>query len=138
MNKRTHAGQGLLAVVLQCGPELDRMMRSGLLACVLLTALAGCSTTGGILGGGGSPTVAACIPVVLQDAQNIHQLEAGLTAVAVAPVTVMPPPVMTQPPPVVVTMPTTPGAPPIVTPAPMPTMPTPSGPGGPIVTPNRR
>jgi hypothetical protein len=110
-------------------------MKQIIAAGLLLTALAGCSTTSGILGGAG-PTVAACIPVVLQDAANIHQLEAGLTAVAVAPVTVMPPPVMTQPPPVVVT-PTGPGSPPIVTPAPMPT-PTPSGPGGPIVTPNRR
>lgn len=93
-------------------------------ACVLLTALAGCSTTSGILGGG-SPTVAACLPVVLQDAQNIHQLEGGLTAIAAAPVTVMPPPVMTQPPPVVVTMPTAPGQPPIVQPAPMPVNPHP-------------
>lgn len=86
---------------------------------VLLAALAGCSTPGGILSGG-SPTVAACIPVVLQDAQNIHQLEGGLTAIQAAPVTVMPPPVMMQPPPMTVTPPTQPGMPPTVTPAPNP------------------
>ncbi len=94
-------------------------------ACVLLAALAGCSSTGSILSA--SPTVAVCIPVVLQDAQNIHQLEAGLSAIAVAPVTVMPPPVMMQPPPVVVTPPSAPGMPPTVRPVPAS--------GSPIVTP---
>ena len=110
-------------------------MKKIIAACVLLTALAGCSTLNGIVGATG-PTVAACLPVVLQDAQNIHQLEGGLTAIASAPVTVMPPPVMVQPPPVVVTPPTAPGMPPVVTPAPAPA--SPPSPGSPVVTPNRR
>ena len=86
----------------------------------------------------GGTTVASCVPVVLQDAQNLHQLEGGLAAVSASPVTVMPPPVMTQPPPVVVT-PTPNG--PVVTPAtPTPPTVTPTGPsGGPtIVTPTAR
>lgn len=83
--------------------------------CLLLMVLAGCSATGTLPGGG--PTVAACVPVILQDRQNQRQLSAGIAAIDVAPVTVMPPPVMIQPPPVVVT-PTDPGMPPVVRPSP--------------------
>jgi hypothetical protein len=108
------------------------------LAPLCLVALAGCSTTSGLLGAQ-APTVAACIPVVSQDAMNIHQLEATLSAITMTPVTVLPPPVMTQPPPVVVT-PSPTG--PVITPAPPGTvgMPIPpvATPGGPVVTPNAR
>jgi hypothetical protein len=113
------------------------MRWAGKLAPLCLVALAGCGTQ---LGQQPAPTVAGCIPVVLQDAQNIHQLEGGLAAVSAAPVTVLPPPVMMQPPPMVVT-PTPTG--PVVSPAPpgtvgMPAPPTvaPVGGSGPTVTPN--
>jgi hypothetical protein len=94
-----------------------------------LVALAGCA--GGIGASGSGPTVAACVPVVSQDAMNLHQLEAALAAISAAPMTVLPPPVMTQPPPVVVS-PSPSG--PVITPAP----PSTAEPGGPVVTPNAR
>jgi hypothetical protein len=109
------------------------------LCLMIALAVSGCGTQGIPGLQAPPPTVAACIPTVLQDAQNLHQLEGGLAAITAAPVTVMPPPVMTQPPPVVVT-PTPSG--PVVTPAPSnPVITTPSAltpPGGPIVTPSAR
>jgi hypothetical protein len=99
-----------------------------------LVALAGCA--GGVGAPSGGVTVASCVPVVSQDAMNLHQLEATLAAISASPVTVMPPPVMTQPPPVVVS-PSPTG--PVIRPAPPGTIVTPPDPSyGPVVTPNAR
>lgn len=105
------------------------MIRKVVVGVGALAMLASCSQMQG------TPTVASCLPVVLQDAQNIHQLEGGLTAISAAPVTVLPPPVMMQPPPMTVT-PTPSG--PVVSPAtPTPVVPAPST-GPTIVTPTAK